>query len=99
MRTAMKTTATDFELGYLVLRLATGIDLLGHGAIRLFWGYQAFHFALLKYFAGSRLPEAVVSLTARVVPPLELLLGLALVAGWQTRRTLLIASGLMFALI
>jgi thiosulfate dehydrogenase [quinone] large subunit len=99
MRTAMKTPATDFELGYLVLRLATGIDLVGHGAVRLFWTYQAFHSALLKSFASSPLPEAVVTLTARVVPPLELLLGLALTAGWQTRRTLLVASGLMFALI
>lgn len=55
---------------YFVLRIATGINLLGHGLVRITGGnYIDFRQWLLETFAKSPLPLPLVELTAYVIPP------------------------------
>lgn len=89
----------DFKLAYFVLRAATGLDLFGHGFIRLAGNLTAFHSWITNQFAKTFLPHVLVSLTGYVIPPVELILGLLLMAGFKTRETLLAASALMGVLL
>ena len=89
----------DFKLAYFVLRVATGLDLFGHGFIRLAGNLSAFQSWLTDQFAKTFLPHALVSFTGYVIPPAELILGLLLMAGFKTREALLTASALMGVLL
>lgn len=72
------TTATTNDYAALVIRLALGLMFLAHGLLKVFV------FTLpgtAGYFASVGFP----AWTAYVVAPAEVLAGLALIAGFQTR--------------
>jgi putative oxidoreductase len=66
------------EIGALVLRLALGGLVLAHAGLKLFVFTPA---GTAAYFASLGLPEALAYLTITV----EVLAGVALVLGYQTR--------------
>lgn len=88
----------DFKLAYFVLRAATGLDLLGHGLIRVL-NFSRFHDSIANEFEMTFLPRILVSFTGFIIPPAELILGFLLLAGIRTRETLLAASLLMAVLV
>lgn len=89
----------DMKQGYLVLRIAMGLNMLGHGGIRIFGNYTGFHDWIMKTFAESSMPLPLVSLTGWIIPPVEFVVGLLLILGLKTRAALWAGSGLMMMLI
>ena len=87
------------RLGYLILRLAMGVNLLIHGAGRFGDNYQKFVDALLKQFSGTILPVWSVEAFARSVPVLEALIGALLLVGYATRAVSVFGALLMISLI
>ncbi|WP_068187169.1 DoxX family protein [Mycobacterium sp. UM_CSW] len=94
----MSAAGEDRTLAYLVVRLAIGVSLLGHGLVRL-PKLGVFHAHLMSEFHTSLLPGALVSGCGYVLPFVELLSGLLLVAGAMTRMAALAASCVMMILI
>ncbi|PSK93331.1 DoxX family protein [Taibaiella chishuiensis] len=88
----MNTTA------FLLLRLAAGLSMLGHGLVRM-PKLRAFSDWMTGQFAGSLLPAPLVRPFSLVLPFAELLTGLLLVAGLWTRPALIAAAGVMLLLI
>jgi uncharacterized membrane protein YphA (DoxX/SURF4 family) len=72
------------------------------GAVFLYASYdkilhpQAFARAVYNY---QILPDALINLTALILPWLELLLGICLVAGWWLPGTTMLCTGLMVVFI
>ena len=87
---------SDKSLAYGVLRLAFGINIFGHGFIRVVTGTDKFALWMLKEMQGTFMPQAIVLPFAYVVAWGELLLGLALILGLFT-RTALVLGGLLIA--
>lgn len=87
----MNTTA------FLLLRVAAGMSMLGHGLVRL-PKLQAFSQWMTGTFAQSMLPPVLVKPFSLILPIAEFLLGLLLVAGLWTRPAL-IAAGLVMILL
>jgi thiosulfate dehydrogenase (quinone) large subunit len=91
--------AVDRALAALLLRLALGIDILLHGLTRLFiGGLQSFINTSSVPFQHSVLPMWQVRAFLTVVPFLEFIIGLLLVAGLALRWTLVAGALLMLAL-
>jgi len=89
---------SDKSLAYGVLRFAFGINIFGHGFIRVMTGTDKFVAWMLKEMQGTMLPEAIVRPFAYVVAWGELLLGLALILGLFTRSALVLGGLLIAAL-
>lgn len=92
-------TDSNRRLGYLVLRLALGFNILLHGATRFGANYQKFIDWDAQQFAGSPLPDWSVNAFSHCVPPLEFIIGLLLVLGLATRYVAVAGSLLMMALM
>ena len=90
---------SGFQLAYLVLRLIFGIDLFGHGFVRLAGRYSTFHASMMEEFSKSILPEALISLTGWVIPPWEMIVGALVFIGYKTREGLLGTAAVLFILI
>lgn len=88
----------DCAFGHLILRLALGVNLLGHGLIRL-PKIPEFRDWMTGVFATGPLPIPMVGAFATVLPAIEALIGLALVLGWKTRSAAVAAGALMVCLI
>ena len=79
-------------------RITTGVRLL-MGAMLIFSGYfkmmdpEAFGTVISGY---DIIPGVLVGWAAMIIPPLELILGLCLVAGYKVRASALIAMAMMF---
>ncbi|PJZ45385.1 MauE/DoxX family redox-associated membrane protein [Leptospira brenneri] len=86
-------------LASLVLRIAIGANLLGHGIVRMGSKYEPFRIWLHTLFAETQIPNFFVSLMGYLIPPMELLLGVLILIGWQTKWSLFVASILMCSLI
>lgn len=78
---------TDAQLAHLALRLLLGINIAAHGAVRL-PDVSAFVQKASAGFAATPLPMALVKATLYPIPVVELLLGLAVLAGFRLRLTL-----------
>ena len=76
-------TNFDYRWAYLLLRLAIGLDLLGHGAIRLFGNFAGFRGWLVQFFANSPMPDVLIVVGGWTIPPIELVLGIFLVVGFK----------------
>lgn len=89
-------------LAYAVGRFALGINMLVHGAVRLFGGYSGFVSWVEKTFQSTILPEPLVTGFALAIPVVETVVGLLLVFGLLTRTALvsggLLMSGLIFGM-
>lgn len=86
-------------MAYVLLRLILGVNLLGHGAIRILHGTSAFAAGMVKQMAETPLPLALVSWFGHTTPWIELGLGLLLVAGLFTRWVLTAAMLFMTVLM
>ncbi|BAV05729.1 thiosulfate dehydrogenase [quinone] large subunit [Filimonas lacunae] len=83
---------------YVLLRLAIGASMLGHGLVRLpkLNGFSAW---MVGSFQKSMLPSAVVVPFSYVLPIAEFIIGLLLVTGLLTRPALIAGSIVMICLI
>ncbi|WP_233262298.1 DoxX family membrane protein [Vitiosangium sp. GDMCC 1.1324] len=84
--------------GHFLLRLALGINILGHGLVRI-GNPGAFADTLVQLFANTWIPSPLVRLFALVLPFLETLLGVLLTLGLLTRTALFTGGLLMVSLI
>ncbi|ATB38289.1 hypothetical protein CYFUS_003723 [Cystobacter fuscus] len=89
---------TNAVAGQLLLRLALGINLLGHGLVRI-GNPGAFADALVQLFANTWLPSPLVRLFALLLPFIELVIGVLLTLGLLTRTALFTGGLLMVSLI
>jgi thiosulfate dehydrogenase (quinone) large subunit len=89
----------DERLGYVLLRLALGVNLLMHGVSRILMGPGDFAFKLQTQFANSVLPAAGVRVFGILLPGVETLLGFLILIGLRTRVALVATSLLMMALM
>lgn len=89
------------RVAYVLLRVLLGMDFFGHGFARIFTGTHLSGFAhwMVTDMARAPLPHSLVLLTGYVVPCVELIVGLLLLAGIATRLTLVTAALLMLLLM
>ena len=90
----MNNTSIAFVFG----RLYLGMSMFGHGAIRL-PKLTAFSEGMVKQFAESPLPEAMVLPFSYVLPVAELVAGVLLLSGLFTRGALIGTGFIVLALI
>lgn len=90
--------ASDAALGYLMLRLTLGVNLLMHGLSRLFEGESKFVVPTVQMFQGSFLPHPLVVAFLTVLPWFEAIIGLLILIGLRTRLVLTLAALLIAAL-
>ena len=83
----------------LILRLSLGINFFLHGLVRLLGNYDEFVKHTVSGFDQTILPSVLAVPFAFLIPPLELLLGLALLGDLRPRETLMGLAGLMCLLI
>lgn len=83
---------------FLLLRLAIGASMLGHGLVRLpkLSGFSAW---MAGSFEKSMLPAALVTPFSYTLPIAEFVIGLLIVAGLFTRPALIAGSVVMICLI
>ncbi len=89
---------TNESAGYLLLRLALGINLLGHGLVRI-GNPGAFADTLVQLFSNTWLPSPMVRLFALMLPFVETALGVLLTLGLLTRAALFTGGLVMVSLI
>lgn len=87
----------DKAAAYALLRVFLGVNIGLHGLSRLV-DPAKFQAGIEKQFAQSPLPHGAVALFATALPWVEALIGLLLVVGWQTRRTLMAGAAVMIVL-
>jgi thiosulfate dehydrogenase [quinone] large subunit len=89
---------TNPELAFVLGRLLLGINFLTHLLVRLpkLAGFQA---GLVKQFAGTALPTALVAPYAAALPFVEGGVGLLLLLGLFTRPALVAAMLVMMSLV
>lgn len=78
----------DLSLAHALARLALGINLLGHGIVRI-GNIPGFATTMEKTFEKTWLPGPLVSLVGHIIPALELIFGIVLIAGWYLRPALI----------
>lgn len=83
------------ELGFLVLRLGLGVNLLLHGLVRFGSNWDKFQNWINTLFIDSPLPPILVSVMGNLIPPVEFVLGLMLILGLKTKWASF-GSGLLF---
>jgi thiosulfate dehydrogenase [quinone] large subunit len=82
----------DFALAVGLLRLTTGINMLLHGATRIFGDMGGFIEGTVKGFEKTILPSWSVQLFATGLPFIEALIGLLLILGLFTRPALVLGA-------
>ncbi|WP_028979746.1 DoxX family protein [Sporocytophaga myxococcoides] len=88
----MNTTA------YLLLRLAVGASMFGHGLVR-FPKLSAFSNWMVTGFEKSMLPQALVVPFSYALPFMEFVIGFLLIVGLFTEVALISGAGIMILLI
>ena len=97
MKPAADSTTLDRQLAYAVFRLTLGINILVHGAGRIFGpGAEAFATTTAVEFSKTILPAGLVHAFLFVLPFAELVLGALTTLGLFTRWALAF-GGLMIA--
>ncbi len=89
----------DKALAYTLFRVFMAINMFWHGAIRLGPAYSAFVEATQAQFAESWLPMWLVTLEARLIPGVEVVVGALLLVGYKTRWAIVAAMILMYTLV
>ncbi len=90
---------SDAALSYTLLRLALGTSMLVHGLVRIGAHFGPFVEQTAHQFAVSPIPGSLVRISAMLIPPVELLIGVLLILGLWTRFALVLGSLEMCALI
>ncbi len=88
----------DRRLAYLMLRFTLGLSILMHGLVRL-PHLNAFADGLVKFFAETPLPAAIVRPFAVSLVFVETIVGLLILLGLWTRWSLLVGALAMAALV
>jgi len=83
---------------YLILRLAIGLSMFGHGLVRL-PKLTVFSDGMLKEFEHSMLPQALVLPFSYVLPIAEFLVGLFIILGLFTKQSSVVGAIVMLCLI
>lgn len=86
------------HIAFLLLRLAIGASMFGHGLVRL-PKLNGFSHWMVGQFERSMLPSSLVTPFSYVLPILEFLIGLFLLTGLFTRVSLIAGGLVMFVLI
>ena len=86
------------ELAYLILRLTMGVNMFTHGVARIL-DLDKFNGWLISQFSNTILPEFIVSISSYMIPFVELIIGILLILGLFTSRTLLVGALLIVALV
>lgn len=89
---------TNQQLAFFLARITIGINFLMHGIVRL-PKLSAFATGLTQGFSETYLPEFLILPFAYVLPFIELILGILLLAGLKTRFALAASSVLIAILI
>lgn len=84
---------------YALLRLILGVNLFGHGVIRIYHGVPGFANTLTAQMYSPLLPEPLVHAFAMAIPWIELTLGTLLILAILTRATLTAAMIFMIVLM
>ncbi|QTD38899.1 DoxX family protein [Polaribacter batillariae] len=92
----MKTTPQ--QTGFALLRIAMGVNFLGHGLVR-FSKLNGFKDWMVTTFQDSILPTFMVSTWGSVLPFLEFTVGLLLILGWFTYRASITGAIVIIILI
>lgn len=87
------------ELSYALLRLALGISMFVHGLVRIGGNYWPFVEQIVRQFASTAIPHSLVRISAMLIPPVELVIGVLLILGLWTRFALLLGGLEMCGLI
>ena len=93
-----KLNRSDVAIAYLLLRLLIGVNFLNHGLTRI-GNIPGFVERMVKAMESSYFPEPLVRINAFLVPVVELIVGVLIILGWQTRIALMITSSLMVILM
>lgn len=88
----------NYQLGYFLVRITIGVNMLGHGLVRL-PKIDAFATWMTKDFEQSWLPASMVHTFGTVLPFLEFILGIFLTLGIFTYRASIVGGLLIAALI
>ena len=86
-------------LAYTMFRLFMGLNIFMHGAVRLGPNYQKFIAWTQGVFADSWLPHWLVTLEARLIPGVEIAIGVLLILGFKTRIAVVSGFALMATLV
>lgn len=86
------------KTAYFFLRVSMGINLLGHGLVRLV-KLQDFASGMMKGFETSWLPQPLVHLFGITLPFLEFIIGLLLMIGFKTRISTIAGASLIILLL
>jgi len=97
--TPLDVTVSDAALAHALLRLALGTSMLVHGLVRIGGYFWPFVDQTAKQFAATPIPPSMVRISAMLIPPVELLLGMLLILGLWTRFALVLGGLEMCALI
>jgi thiosulfate dehydrogenase (quinone) large subunit len=89
---------TNEVLGHALLRIGLGLAFIAHGLARI-GILSAFAESMKGMFAKRMLPEVLVVITAYATPPVELIVGIALLLGLFLRPALVIAGIEMWVLM
>jgi thiosulfate dehydrogenase [quinone] large subunit len=90
----------DRRLAYGIFRLTMGVNMLIHGAVRIFGpGVGAFAAGTEKAFTTTALPYGMVHSFLVFLPYAELILGASITVGFLTRWGLALGGLLMTALV
>ena len=89
----------DKALAYTLFRVFMAINMFWHGAIRLGPAYSTFVEATQAQFAETWLPVWLVTLEARLIPGVEVVIGALLLVGYKTRWAIVAAMILMYTLV
>jgi thiosulfate dehydrogenase [quinone] large subunit len=97
---ASDSNALDRQLAYMIFRLTLGINILVHGAGRIFGpGADAFATTTAAEFSKTALPAGMVHAFLFIVPFAELVLGVLTMLGLFTRWTLALGALLIATLV
>ena len=87
------------ETNYFVFRLIMGMNLMIHGAVRIFGDYSDFTDRMEKMFSATIIPKFLVVLAANIISPIELIFGFLLLIGFKTKFSIIVLNSLMLLLI
>jgi thiosulfate dehydrogenase [quinone] large subunit len=98
-QTAVDVTVSDAARSHALLRLSLGTSMLVHGLVRIGPQFWTFVEQTTKQFAPTPIPQSLVRISAMLIPPVELLIGVLLILGLWTRFALVLGGLEMCALI
>ncbi|TVR27275.1 MAG: hypothetical protein EA390_14025 [Balneolaceae bacterium] len=92
-----KNISTDRQMGFALLRIMLGINMLGRSLVRI-PQLDSFAAGMADNFADTFLPGSFVYIYAFIIVLTEAVIGALLILGWKTRWALLTMGILLITL-